>query len=440
MAALELRNKTFRVVFRYGGRKYAYSLDTGDLQTAEALLGGVEKTLMLIEQRAIRVPDGVDIIAFVKGDGKVEEPPKPAPAPLTFAQFKERYLQAHNQGAMEANSLSTVTMHLSHFERTLGARFAIRGLTLLDLQHHVNARLKKRYRGKPLSPVTVKKEVSSFRAAWNWAVVSDLVSGPFPSRGLVYPKTDEKPPFMSLEEVRRRIAPNLTVAEQDDLWECLYLTTNELPCLLAYIQKTALHPWVYPLLAFIAHTGARRSEALRVLVQDVDFTAKTVLVREKKRSRKQRTTRRVPLTPFLAEVLTEWLRIHPGGPSLFCHAGEVPRSKKRSRTTGHKGTKARPTSSKGRMAAVSNRQRPALGPLTGAEVHDHFRRTLAGSEWEILPGLHCLRHSFISACASLGVDQRLIDEWVGHQSEEQRRRYRHLYPGVQQQAIARVFG
>src|SRR4029079_6560211 len=43
---------------------------------------------------------------------------------------------------------------------------------------------------------------------------------------------------------------------------------------------------------------------------------------------------------------------------------------------------------------------------------------------------HILRHSFISALASEGVDQRVIDEVVGHQSEEQRKRYRHLYPGV----------
>jgi hypothetical protein len=53
---------------------------------------------------------------------------------------------------------------------------------------------------------------------------------------------------------------------------------------------------------------------------------------------------------------------------------------------------------------------------------------------------HVLRHSFISALASEGVDQRVIDETVGHQSEEQRKRYRHLYPKVMRDAISRVFG
>ena len=55
-------------------------------------------------------------------------------------------------------------------------------------------------------------------------------------------------------------------------------------------------------------------------------------------------------------------------------------------------------------------------------------------------GWHVLRHSFISALASKGVDQRLVDDFVGHQTEEQRRRYRHLYPSTQQEAIRGVFG
>ena len=48
MAALELRNKTYRVVFMYAGKKYSYSLDTGKEDVANALRGGVEKTLMLV--------------------------------------------------------------------------------------------------------------------------------------------------------------------------------------------------------------------------------------------------------------------------------------------------------------------------------------------------------------------------------------------------------
>ena len=84
MASLELRKQTYRVVFMHGGRKYGYSLDTGDRQTAEALRGGVEKTLMRIEQSLLPVPEGADIVAFVRSDGQ---------APHKAAPPRARYLR-----------------------------------------------------------------------------------------------------------------------------------------------------------------------------------------------------------------------------------------------------------------------------------------------------------------------------------------------------------
>ncbi len=121
----------------------------------------------------------------------------------------------------------------------------------------------------------------------------------------------------------------------------------------------------------------------------------------------------MPLSPFLVGVLREWLRVHPGGQHLFCQAAEVAHSKTR---------------------------RSAPTPVTRDEAHDHFRRTLAGSKWAVLRGWHALRHSFCSNCAAAGVDQRLIDAWVGHTTEEMRRRYRHLLPNQERQAIQAVFG
>ena len=79
-------------------------------------------------------------------------------------------------------------------------------------------------------------------------------------------------------------------------------------------------------------------------------------------------------------------------------------------------------------------------PLTAQLAAHHFRWAVDGSKWEVLKGWHVLRHSFASNCASKCVDQRLIDEWMGHQTEEMRRRYRHLIPNQQQAAILTVFG
>jgi integrase len=199
----------------------------------------------------------------------------------------------------------------------------------------------------------------------------------------------------------------------EQFWECLYLTRPEIEEFLAYVQQNSTLPWVYPMVAFAAYTGARRSEMLRALVTDVDLETGVVLIREKKRLKGKRSTRSAPITPRLAAVLRGWLAVRPESPYLFCQAQQVSRSKTR---------------------------RKAPTAITRDEAHDHFKRTVAESKWAVLRGYHVLRHSFISALASEGVDQRVIDEVVGHQSEEQRKRYRHLYPGVLREAIGRVFG
>jgi integrase len=440
MASLQKKGGAFYCQFVFQGRRRTVTVGKVSPDRAAAFAARAEELLGLIARGRVTVPLGVDITEFVLRDGKAPDPQVAALPPVTFQQFKEQYLETHCNGSMEPNSLATVAMHLGHFERTLGRRFALSSLMLPDLQRHVNERAKKKYQGRPLSPVTLRKEVASFRAAWNWATLTGLVAGPFPSKGLVYPKADEKPPFMTRQELERRLSPGMAAKQRAELWNGLYLVRTELEELLAYVKGQAAHGWVHPLFCFAAHTGCRRSEMLRALVADVDFVGKTVLVREKKRSRQQRTTRRVPLTPFLEGVLKDWLATHPGGPHLFCQADEVARSKKRSRTTGHRDEKSRPSSLRGRLATVRQRECPAAGPITRDEAHDHFKRTLAGSRWEVLRGFHVLRHSFISACASQGVDQRLIDEWTGHSTEEQRKRYRHLYPSTQQEAISRVFG
>jgi integrase len=141
------------------------------------------------------------------------------------------------------------------------------------------------------------------------------------------------------------------------------------------------------------------------------------------------------LSRFLKDVLTE----HPGGQSLFCLAGEITRSKKLSRSTGHLDGKTRTTTLEGRLEDVRQRDQTGILPLTKDQAADHFARTLRKSEWAEVPGWHTLRHSFASICASRGINQRLINTWMGHQTEEQQNRYQHLFPKQQREAIDAAF-
>jgi integrase len=438
MAHLEQRGNRFRVIFRHEGRRYAGALATTDPEDAELLARGVEKMLYRLRHRLIDLPPGADLVSFVLSDGKLTHEPSPSPksapadprgtdgvpsppgdspqdAPLTLERLRDRYLQAHGNGAMEENSLETVRMHLRHFEKTLGADFALGQLALEHLQRHLDRRARcKGHHGRRISPVTLRKEVASLRACWNWGAEAGLVTGRFPNRGLRYPKVDEKEPFQTWQEVERRVARGgLTPGQEKALWDCVFLSRTEVEEFLAFARDRTTHPFLYPMFAFACHTGARRSEMLRALIDDMDIEGRTVLLREKKRSKERRTYRRVPLTPFLERVLRDWVAVHPGGQCLFCHRLGVPRSRTR---------------------------RTEVVPLTRNEANDHFRRTVSGSKWEKLRGWHVFRHSFVSNCAAGGVDQRMIDEWVGHTTEEMRRRYRHLLPDQQRRAIELVFG
>ena len=424
MAGLQERSGSYRISFRYHGKHHFVTIGKVSEEEARAKSAQVDYLLLRLKQRLIELPAGVGIVEFIRFDGRTPAPTagnETVATELPLSAFLDRYLDTHRP-SLERRTIEGIELHFKHVLGALGERFPIRELRLADLQGYVDIRAKaKGMNGRRLSPATIKKEIVSLRTAWNWGVKMGLVSARFPNDGLRFAKTDEKPPFMTREEIERRIAAGgLKPYQIKELWNALFLTVSEIAELLAHIRECGTLPWVYPMVCFAAHTGARRSELLRVEIADVDFTGKAVLIREKKRARGKRTTRRVPLSAFLAGVLKEWLALHPGGSYLFCNAPVVERSRKRSRTTGHKDMKTRATTLSGRLADVKDRELLASGPITEDEAHDHLRRSLRGSRWSVIKGWHIARHSFASNCAAKGIDQRLIDRWLGHTTDEMR--------------------
>ena len=242
--------------------------------------------MMLLDQKVLKVPEGVAVSDFIINNGQVDLGASAVPAvvdrngtvpvDITLGELKKKFVEAYSAGAMEKNSLDTVAMHFRHLIKTLGVNFSVQTLTLAMLQEHVNRRAKKKgIRNRPLSPATIRKEIASFRAAWNWAVQMGLVTGNYPNRGLKFPKAEEKPPFQTRQEIERQVARGVTEAEERDLWDCLFLTLPDIAELLQFVKDGANHPFIYPMFCFAAHTGARRSEMLRARINDVDLEAKT---------------------------------------------------------------------------------------------------------------------------------------------------------------------
>ncbi|QEL14848.1 tyrosine-type recombinase/integrase [Limnoglobus roseus] len=412
MASLQQRQGWFHLLFRYRGKQHSHALKTKDRREAEALRGTVDRLLIRIRNQEFPAPPAhADVAAYLLAGGKVPVRVEPAAVAVTLKDLADRYLAAHANGAMEANSLDTARLHLKHVRAVLGERFVARELTARELQGYLDTRGRATgKRKRPLSPVTLRKEMSTVRAVWNWGVRVQLIEGAYPGRGLTYPKGDEKPPFQTRDEIERKIARGgLTAGQARELWDCWFLTKADLAAFLAMAKASAAEPFLYPMIAFAAHSGVRRSELMRLQIDDVDLDANSAVVRERKRVRGHRSTRRVPLSGFLKGAVQDWLTRHPGGPFLFCR-----------RPAGRGGTSPE--------------------PLRAADAKQAFRKMVRGTPWETLRGWHVLRHSFISICAAERVDQRVLQSWVGHVSAEMHSRYLHVIPNVEQQIITGVFG
>jgi len=169
------------------------------------------------------------------------------------------------------------------------------------------------------------------------------------------------------------------------------LTSIELSEFLDFFADTAKNHFVYPMVSFVALTGCRRSEMVRSLLDDWGLENGRVTIREKKRDKTLTfTTREIDVHPRLANVMSAWFAVHPGGQYTISQNGR---------------------------------------PVTVDQATDHFKRTVAGhKKWSKVRGFHTLRHSVASILASKGVDQRYIDRVLGHQTEATRKRYQHLFP------------
>ena len=173
----------------------------------------------------------------------------------------------------------------------------------------MDKRLKEQWHGKAISPDTVSNELVTLRLLWNWGVKEGLLKGVCPVKDVEFPLTDEKPSFMTRVEIEDVIARGgLTEEAEQELWEALYLHIDEVNEALDVFSTLARHPFIYPMMVFVAHTGCRRSEMVRSRIEDVDFNSKTIQIREKKKSRSKAVTyRRVDMSPLLNDVMANWM-------------------------------------------------------------------------------------------------------------------------------------
>lgn len=406
MASLHRRaSGLYLLSFRYDGRQFQRSLETSDAKEAASVKARVEQRFRLLQDGTLHLPDGSspEDLWEVLASGQVKRPPAKLIQPVTLHDVAKQYLASYPTGTKEPDTLKTEGVHLNNFERILGSSTPMHLIGESQVQQYINTRLAERgNRGGTIKPDTVRKELQTFKLAWNFAKRRDYVAAKCPLEELDPPKRRQKPQFRTWEQITSAIeTDNLSDGEAAQWWERLYLRETEIAEFLEHVRVAAAakprFPYIYAALCFCAYTGARRSEMFRTQIDDVSDG--WITLREKKRQRDTAVSfRTVPVNDELAPILSEWQFARPCGRYLFC------------KNNGH--------------------------PLDDRTSREAFEAVTRGSRWSVLHGYHILRHSFASNLARSGkVSQAEIDEMMGHQTEDMRLRYRHLFPEDKARAI-----
>jgi integrase len=391
-----------RVIWRLDDGWMSKTILVRDEDEARLITLTVEQTIQELDRGRVSLPEGADLKAFLVSGGKVAAPvsaPAARPARFTLADLVARY-EAEPLVHLEASTASTIRTHL---RRILEVFPGSTPLEAFDAQTYVNRRAKAEYRDRPIQRKTIHMELQSFRQAWAW-VAGRAAGVPAPAwalAGLSFPKARPIKPFMTWDEIERVVRRGgLSQEAIDELWDGLWLDRGQVRELLEHVRGVAAPAFLHPMVVAAAYTGARRSELCRSEVGDWDLEAGQVGIRQKKRDREREFSfRRVRLHAELAAVMADWFAAHPGGQMAFA--------------------------------------RDRGSAIAWTHAGRRFAAAMAGSRWSVVRGWHVLRHSFASNLAAAGVDQRLIDSFMGH-STDVRLRYQHVRPGDAGDAINKI--
>ncbi len=182
MASIEQRGRSFRVVFRYRGRRFARSLRTAEEKQATTTLARLEDNLRRVELGTLSVPEGSDVATFLLSDGR-QSAKRERSEIRTLTQLLSSYFENIPSDSLEENTLDGMRTHRRHLERLLGQNLPIQALQFDDLQNYVDRRSQEPgQHGHTVRPATIKKELRTLNCVWNWAIDMRVVGNPLPKR------------------------------------------------------------------------------------------------------------------------------------------------------------------------------------------------------------------------------------------------------------------
>lgn len=390
------KSKSFLLNFRWRGKRYTRSIKTSNAKVAREAQARVNYLLSRIKGGVEAIPPGVGIASFIF-DGQAISTEDDERRRKSIRAFLKEYLDYARPPRKSPNTYSTECIHVRHLERFLDSkRILDRPLSQITAEFFDEY---KKYREGDVSPTTINKELETFRFIFQLAVkYRTLESNPVKEVDK-YKKANVPHRFMTKAEIDKEIAArDYTAEEAQDLFRFRYLTEKEISALLELAREKS--PFLFPILTLVAYTGARRSEVLRLAWADVDFKTRKIWLTSLKGSRTEKlSSRDVDMHPTLSSVLKDHQEKSGREKNVFVNGlGEA---------------------------------------ITPQDLTERLVKFVKGTDFEGI-GFHTLRHSFASNLAARGVDQRIIDHFMGHQTKEMRMRYQHLFPERREKAILQL--
>lgn len=400
----------FQVGCTYRGQRYRRSSGTGNLKAAERLQHQIDTRQDQLENGLIALPAGVQLRDFLLYGRTASTSDSDPAVTITMLALLDEFMPVLKKSPKIGDSFfKTLNVYANHLQGFLRSHCGLpavpRDWTHLHLEQYREWRLKgkrtvgrkkRKGTGKQSAPrpYTVAKELAFIGRLFTHAIKQGYAEhNPFDRLDPI-PDTKPEIPFRTVTEAERLLkTEKLTEQEKKLVLSNRILLTEDYPEFRAlFWAKTdtvyIAQPGDVALFVEIAtDTGMRGGEIARLDRLDINLDEGVITTRSRKQSRSRlEVQRHIPILGALRERLRAWLATHPER-LLF-------------------GSKAETCDFRGKL----------YNRMDKVTAETRFYR--------IRP--HMLRHSLRTNLTLAEVDERVIDEIIGHTTREMAERYRHI--------------
>src|SRR4051794_20123163 len=123
MASLQRKGNGWYCQFLHRGKRHTFAVGAVSEEDAAAKAARVDELLGLLKRQLVSIPAGVEIVDFIRYDGKppetASEVPVPSLAAMNLGLLRDQYLATH-ASSLEERTLDGIRLHFKHLASHLG--------------------------------------------------------------------------------------------------------------------------------------------------------------------------------------------------------------------------------------------------------------------------------------------------------------------------------